>query len=196
VSGSAITRSPVVSVTLGARAQRFLGRAPNRIISYRKVPLADLVLATSTQTLGVLKLEPLSTTKGRYHVNPVDLTYLTEDVTRFTDHVNAELDKALKYFHRQPGEKLPPKWVATMTGTLEWSIHLKDNSLTNYHFIVSPDLKMIVMTHGNNDHGPMSLDHVLLKATYISVSSLLFVRLADMIYATMCEHRPNSFGNT
>lgn len=129
-------------------------------------------------------------------MNPADLTYLTGDVTRFTDHVNAELDKALKYFHHQPGENLPPKWVATMTGTLEWSIHLKDNSLTHYQLIVSPDLKMIVMTHGNTDIGPMSLSHVLEEATYISVPSLLFIRLADMIYAIMCEHRPNSFGHT
>jgi hypothetical protein len=121
---------------------------------------------------------------------------LIEDATRFKNYVNVAVHEALNVIHAQQDPTQQSEWAVKGFGELAWKIHLKGDEQVNYMLMVSPDLKMIIVTHGNKDIGPLTLSQVLEEATYISASALYRFSLAEMLVAIMSLKGPNHYGYT
>ena len=66
----------------------------------------------------------------------------------------------------------------------------------DYHLHVTEDLQWFMVTYGNNDIGPGSLDQELQCARVISTESLAVYSLSDCIRYVITHCKPNEWGYT
>ena len=112
-------------------------------------------------------------------------------------------EEALSYIQTELEAAVPKGWVlrGPENGTLAWTIVKKDIRSgewpnREYGVRVSKSLELLVFTHGNNDMGPLSLHHVLLRSLVIDASAIRHFGLAACLDHLMTHYEPNEWGYT
>lgn len=130
------------------------------------------------------------------------LQYIVNNPAQFKLYVETELNKVIIWAGSTPHKwrtfdtDRMVEWEVKSRGELEWSVQVKGDDGICYNLTVSPDLKTIIVTHGNTDFGAGSMKQALQNATVISVLAMLYYSLEDMFKEIMRDKSPNHYGLT
>jgi len=112
-------------------------------------------------------------------------------------------EEAARYLRTELERAVPEGWMLrSVEGDgLAWSIVKTDIqpgewSNKEYGVRVSKSLDLVIFTHGNNDVGPLSLDHALLRSFVIDAAALRHFGMAESLEQVMTRCEPNEWGYT